>query len=118
MTKSSLNQIWSSVLQRNRESAAPKVAMEGMAGLAVLVLLFFASLVYVALGGRFAIEASPRAEAELSIAGSAVKTADAGAAGRIEKSSGSFAQPVASVPAGDVNPGLDADGNIKRYEGD
>jgi hypothetical protein len=117
-TNWSLKRIVSAALQRNRAGAAPKAAMAGMAGLAILVLLFFASLVYVALGGRLAVEASPQAEAESSIAGVAVITADAGAAGHIEKPSGNFAQPAAPVPAGDVNPGLDADGNIKRYEDD
>jgi hypothetical protein len=117
-TNSSLKQIGSAALRRNRVGAAPKASMAGMAGLAVLVLLFFASLVYVALGGRFAVEASPHVEAESSIAGAAVITADAGAAGRIESTSRKFAQPAPSAPSGDVNPGLDADGNIRRYEDD
>jgi len=47
--------------------AAQKVATTGSSRLAVLALLFLASLTYVIHGGSFAIKASPIAEAHASI---------------------------------------------------
>jgi hypothetical protein len=63
---------------RTLANGAPKAATREMAGLAALIALFFASLVYVASGGPFAVEASPFAEAVISITAPAPTTADTG----------------------------------------
>ena len=63
---------------REQTGAALKSAMPGSAGLVALVLLFLASMSYVALGGTLALEASPIPDAEMSIAGAAVVAANAG----------------------------------------
>jgi hypothetical protein len=55
-------------------------ATTGVNGLAALVLLYIASLSYVALGGPLALEASPIAEPAISMADVAIKTADVGGA--------------------------------------
>ena len=88
--------------------AAVRTAMTGSAGLVALAALFCASLVYVAQGGAFAVEASPLAAAEISNAGSAVMTADAAA--RFAKAS-SYSAPA-------PRPRPDAAGIVNRYEDD
>jgi hypothetical protein len=92
--------------------------MRGGAGLAVLVLLFLASLGYVAFGGPFALEASPLPEPETSIAGAAVITADAGGARRNARIPASTAQAADYFPAAYSNRGRDSDGNVMTYEHD
>ena len=103
---------------RERKDATSKDAITRGAGLVVLALLFAASLGYVALGGAFALEASPLAEPEVSIAKLALIAANAGGARRDETVSGSRAQPADYVPAGYGNPGRDGDGNVMTYEHD
>lgn len=60
------------------ENAAPEAATTEMARLGALVALLFASLVYVASGGPFAVEASPFAEALTLITAPVSPTADTG----------------------------------------
>jgi hypothetical protein len=55
-------------------------ATTGGTGMAALVVLYIASLSYIALGGPLALEASPIAEPAVSMADIAVKTADVGGA--------------------------------------
>ena len=108
----SLKQVALPARRCTRATAASRAAMTGMAGLAALVVLFCASLAYVVLGGAFATDASPLAQAEIPVAAVAMKTADAGAAGRIES------VPGYSVSAADGGPRPDADGIVRRYEDD
>ena len=114
----SLNQIASIARRRAGAGATLKAGMTGVAGLVVLVLLFLASLAYVALGGALALEASPVPEPETSIAGVTVITADAGGVRRNERISGNSATPADYFPAGYRNRGRDDDGNVMRYEHD
>jgi hypothetical protein len=59
-----LKQIASIARRRAGAGATLKAGMTGVAGVVVLVLLFLASLAYVALGGTLALEASPVPEPE------------------------------------------------------
>lgn len=68
------------------KDATPKAAKVGWAGLGILILLFLASLAYVAFGGTLAFEASS-GQPETSIATDAAKSADAAGAPRNEKAS-------------------------------
>lgn len=98
--------------------ATLKAATAAWAGPGILILLFLASLAYVAFGGTLALEASPLPEPETSIAEVAVITADAGGALRRENRSGSSAEPTDYFPSGYVNRGRNEDGNVMTYEHD
>jgi hypothetical protein len=100
---------------RNGVHGTLKASMTGGAGLGILILLFLASLAYVAFGGTLAFEASS-GQPETSIAAVAVKPADVGGAPRNEKVSGSSAMPSDYVPAGYVNWGRGGDGNVMKHE--
>jgi hypothetical protein len=79
---------------RERIAATPRTTMTGGVGLGVLILLFLASVAYVAFGGTLAFEASS-GQPETSIATDAAKSADAAGAPRNEKaSSGSASSSV------------------------
>lgn len=104
---------------RRREGirATLKAAMEAWAEPAgILILLFLASLVYVASGGTYEVVSA--LEAKTSIAAPAAKPADAGGAPRNEKASSGPAKPSDYFPAGYVNRGRDGDGNVMTYEHD
>jgi hypothetical protein len=80
----SMKETQSTARRREGMRATLKSAMTGGTGLGVLVLLFLASLAYVALGGTFALEASPVPESETSIAALAPEPVDVGGALRKE----------------------------------
>ena len=73
-------------------------------------------MVYIVFGGTYEVAAAP--EAETSIAAIASELADAGAARRNEKASGSYAESNDYFPAGYVNRGRDGDGNVVTYDHD
>ena len=74
----------STATRRDGMRATRKVAIEAWAGSGVLVLLFLASLAYVAFGGTLALEAPPIPEAEASAAAVTAELADVGGAPRNE----------------------------------
>lgn len=80
----SMKEIASTARRPEGIGATLKAAIEAWAGHGVLVLLFFASLAYVALGGTIALEASPIPEPETSMAAVAPEAADVGGALRKE----------------------------------
>jgi len=86
--------------------------------LVVLALLFLASLAYAAMGGTFALEASPVAEWAPARTEAAVMTADAGGALGKGNASVRAVQPADYFPAGYANRGRDGDGNVATYEHD
>jgi hypothetical protein len=114
----SLTHIAPAAMQREGTGAALKTAMTGRAGLTVLVLLFLASLAYVAAGGTLAPEPSPIPEPASSMAELAALAAGASNAGRSEKLSGRSAQPADHLPERYAAPSRDGDGNVKTYEHD
>jgi hypothetical protein len=79
-----MKEIASTARRREGMRATLKAAMEAWAGHGVLVLLFVASVAYVAFGGTLALEASPVPEEETPIAAVAPEPADAGGAVRTE----------------------------------
>jgi hypothetical protein len=81
----SMKEIVSTPRRREGVRASLKAAMEAWAGFGVFVLLFLASLGYVAFGGTLAVEASPIPEPETSIAAVAAESADVSGALRKEK---------------------------------
>jgi hypothetical protein len=114
----STKEIATTAKRREGIHATLKAATEAWAGPGILILLFLASLAYVAFGGTLALEASPVPEPETSIAGVTVITADAGGVRRNERISGNSATPADYFPAGYRNRGRDDDGNVMRYEHD
>jgi hypothetical protein len=97
----------------------PDVAAKGAAGFGIiLVLLFLASLAYVAFGGKFALETSPLPDAADSTAEVSVTTAAASGALGKEKAPNLSAQASGYFPAAYPNRGRDGAGNILSYEHD
>lgn len=98
--------------------ATLKAATAAWAGPGILILLFLASLAYIAVGGTLALEASPVPEPETSIAEAALMTADAGGSLRRENLSAGSVTATDYFPSGYVNRGRDAEGNVMTYEHD
>ena len=113
-----MKQIGSTARRREGKRAALEAAMKAWTGPGILILLFLASLAYVAFGGTIALEASPLPEPETAIAEAAVITADAGGALPREHLAGSSAEPADYFPSGYANRGRDGDGNVMTYEHD
>jgi hypothetical protein len=105
-------------IRRDGLRVTSNVAAKGMTGFGILVLLFLASLAYVAFGGKFALEASPLPGAATSMAEVPVTTADASGALGKEKVSFRSAQPAGYFPADYPGRGRDGAGNIMSYEHD
>jgi hypothetical protein len=114
----STKEIATTAKRREGIHATLKAATEAWAGPGILILLFLASLAYVAFGGTLALEASPVFEPETPIAELAVITADTGGALRRENLAGSSAEPADYFPSGYVNRGRDGEGNVMTYEHD
>ena len=83
----SMEEIASTAGRREGIHATLKATMAAWAGSVALVLLFVASLAYVAFGGTLALEASPLADPETATAVVAAKMADVGGALRKENES-------------------------------
>ena len=71
----SMKEIVATAGRREGIRAPLKAAMQAWVGFGVFVLLFLASLGYVAFGGTLAVEASPIPEPETSIAAVAAESA-------------------------------------------
>lgn len=113
-----LKQTASTAAQREPERTTREHPMKVWTAPGILLLLFLASLAYVAFGGTLALEASPAPDPGTSMAEVAVVTADASGALRREQTAGSSAQPADYFPSGYVNRGRDGDGNVTSYEHD
>jgi hypothetical protein len=110
--------ITSKTRQREGAYATPEAALKVSTGLAVLIVLFVASLAYVVAGGAIALEASPIFEHETSIA--EVSAIPAGVAGTKlgENLSGGFAKPSLDLASSYVGRDRGGDGNVMTYEHD
>ena len=113
-----LKQTASTAGQREPERATREPSMKAWTAPGLLILLFLASLAYVAFGGTLALEASPAPDPGTSMAEVAVVTADASGALRREQPAGSSAQPADYFPSSYVNRGREGDGNVTTYEHD
>lgn len=113
----SMKEFASAARRREGVRATLKAAMEAWATRpGILVLLLFASSVYVAFGGMLEVVSVPKAE--VSIAAVAAKPVDVGGGLRSEKILSGSAKASDYFPAGYVNRGRDGDGNVMTYEHD
>lgn len=114
----SMKHIASAARRREGMNATRKAALAAWAGPGILIVLLVAALVYVALGGTLALEASPASEPDTSKVEAAVIAARAAGAPRREFLSNNSADPTDYFPSGYVNRGRDGDGNVMTYEHD
>jgi hypothetical protein len=103
----------STATRRDGIRTTRKAAME-TARAGVFVVLSLASVGYFVFSGAYEVVSSP--QAETSRAAVAAEPADAGGAPRRQKTSSGPATPADCFPAGYVNLGRDAYGNVITYE--
>jgi len=96
--------------------ATRKAAIGAWSWLSVLVLVFLASIVYVAFGG--ALDPSLGTEPETLHFAATAEPTGAGSAAHEKKASNSSDASTDYFPAGYVNRGRDGDGNVMTYEHD